>query len=84
MLSARLGAGLAWGLVGLGPDRTATRLTGNDTILAETDMDHCLGIGLFRSHACDSVVVADADVEVEHVGMPDRVGAQHLDRRAPE
>jgi electron transfer flavoprotein alpha subunit len=70
VLSARLGAGILWGLVGLGVDGTATRITGNDTIVAESVWTTAWGIGLFRSHACDPAIVNGTEVEVEHIDLP--------------
>lgn len=69
VLSARLAAGIAWGLTGLGSERSATRLTGNDTIVAETAWTTPWGIGLFRSHACDPSVVDSVAPDVVHVDL---------------
>lgn len=70
VLGAHLDAGVAWGLVGLGPDRIATRLSGNDTIVADVTWTTTWGIGLFRSHACDPEEGEHRDAPVEHVALP--------------
>lgn len=73
VLSARTGAGLAWGLVDVRLDAgevVVVRSAAGDTVLADIGWTTAWGIGLFRSHAFDPVEVDGGAVLTRVVDAP--------------